>query len=304
MRFHEDRLATFLASDQQQRTIHIWSPVRPHAVILALHGGMAHGGDYATPALYFRERGIATVSYDLCGHTGQVRVDIPGFAVFLNDTALFLQWVRTHYPNTPIFLMGHSMGALVATHLELGPFSHQTDIRGVVLSSPYFVNAVKVPKIMVTFAATLARMLPRAKVPMESFTPFLTHDPEMLARHRAEERDNIRAREVSFRFAAALLAAQTALGGNLSAWRHPVFAVLAGDDKLTNAQASRTMLETIPQHLRQVHWYQENYHENFNECNRTTIFGDITAWMEDQLAKQDPHHSPPGSATVVPASQR
>ncbi|MEZ4604409.1 MAG: hypothetical protein R2861_13710 [Desulfobacterales bacterium] len=29
---------------------------------------LAHGGDYVTPALYFKEKGIATVSYDLRGH--------------------------------------------------------------------------------------------------------------------------------------------------------------------------------------------------------------------------------------------
>ena len=42
----------------------------PHAsMLLALHGGMAHAGDYVTPALYFRQHGIATVAYDLCGNS-------------------------------------------------------------------------------------------------------------------------------------------------------------------------------------------------------------------------------------------
>jgi len=287
MRFHEDQLATFTASDQQQRTIHIWNPGQPRAVLLALHGGMAHAGDYVTPALYFRDRGVATISYDLCGHARHARVDIPGFGIFLNDTALLLQWVTIHYPDTPIFLMGHSMGALIAAHLELGLFAQSQAIRGVILSSPYFVNAVKVPKIILTFASVLARLLPTAKVPMESLTPFLTHDPEILARHRADEKDAIRASEVSFRFAAALLSAQTALGGDLSAWRHPVFAALAGDDKLADAQASRTLLETIPSHLLQSHWYPDNYHENFNECNRATIFDAIDAWMKHLLASDD-----------------
>ncbi len=283
MRFNEDRLTTFTASDQAQRSVHIWSPDEPRAVILALHGGMAHAGDYVTPARYFRDKGIATVSYDLCGHGKQARVDIPSFDIFLQDTDLFLQWTKTHFPGKPIFLMGHSMGALIAAHLELGRFANNPDIRGVILSSPYFVNAVKVPKLLMALSSVLAALFPTAKVPMESLTQSLTHDPEILARHRADEKDNIRASEVSFRFAAALLSAQAALGGNLSAWGHPVFAVLAGDDQLANAQASRTLLETIPHQLLECHWQEKNYHENFNEINRNEIFRNIEVWLEKLL---------------------
>jgi alpha-beta hydrolase superfamily lysophospholipase len=266
------------------RTVHIWSQDEPRAVILAIHGGMAHAGDYVTPALYFRDKGIATVSYDLCGHGTLARVDIPGFDIFSQDTELFLKWVRTHYPGKPIFLMGHSMGALIAAHLELSCFASSPDIKGVILSSPYFVNAVKVPRLLLALSSVLAKLFPTAKVPMESLTESLTHDAEILARHHADEKENIRASEVSFRFAAALLSAQAALAGDLSAWRHPVFAVLAGDDKLADAHASRAMLETIPNQLLECHWYQENYHENFNELNRPKIFRDIEVWLDKLLA--------------------
>ncbi len=285
MRFQEDRLSTFSATDQVARTVHIWSPQRARAVILAIHGGMAHAGDYVTPARYFRAKGIATVAYDLCGHASQARVDIPGFDIFLQDTELFLQWVQAEYPGKPIFLMGHSMGALIAAHLELGRFAGNADIKGVILSSPYFVNAVKVPQLLLAFSSLLARLFPKAKVPMASLTAFLTHDAEILARHHADELDHIRASEVSFRFAAALLAAQAALRGDLSAWRHPTLAVLAGDDKLADAQASRALLQTIPKPLLELHWYAQNYHENFNELNRESVFGEIEVWLEKQLAQ-------------------
>ena len=283
MRFNEDRLTTFTASNQVQRSVHIWSPEQPRAVILALHGGMAHAGDYVTPALYFRDKGIATVSYDLCGHGQQARVDIPAFDVFLEDTELFLEWTRAQYPGKPIFLMGHSMGGLIAAHLELGRFAGSADIKGIILSSPYFVNAVKVPKILIALSSVLAKLFPTAKVPMESLTESLTHDAAILARHHADEKDNIRASEVSFRFAAALLSAQAALAGRLAAWRHPVFAVLAGDDKLADAHASRAMLQTIPSHLLALHWYPQNFHENFNELNRTEIFREIELWLEKRV---------------------
>ncbi len=283
MRFSEDKLATLQCSDQVQRPIHIWAPEHPRAVILAIHGGMAHAGDFVTPALFFRDKGFATVSYDMCGHDGQKRVDIPGFDSFLKDTDAFLTWVKSSYPGLPIFVMGHSMGALIASHLALGRFAKDRDIKGFILSSPYYVNAVKVPKVLLWFSDSLAKAFPKMKVPLESLTSSLTHDQAITARHFADEKDDIRATEVTFRFAASLLAAQAALVGKLSAWTHPVFAVVAGDDKLANAQEAQAMLKTIPKKLMEYHFYPENFHENFNELNRTQIFGDVLVWLEKRL---------------------
>lgn len=283
MRFSEDKLALLRCSDQIERTIHIWSPKQPKAVILAIHGGMAHAGDYVTPALYFREQGIATVSFDMCGHDGKKRVDIPGFETFLADAELMLKWVKTYYPGLPVFIMGHSMGALIAAHLGLGRFANDPLIKGFIMSSPYFVNAVKVPKVLVWFSDSLAKAFPRMKVPMESLTHLLTHDPVITARHYADEKDDVRATEVTFRFAASLLGAQSALIGRLGAWSYPLFAVLAGDDKLANTPETQAMLKTIKPTLLDCHVYPDNYHENFNEINRTKIFGDIQSWMQRRL---------------------
>lgn len=111
MRFSEDRLALFKGRDGTERTIHIWEPPS-RAVIMVLHGALAHAGDYVTPALYFRSHGIATVSFDMCGHDGKRRADIPDFDIFLDEAELFLQWVRKDYPGLPVFIMGHSMGGV------------------------------------------------------------------------------------------------------------------------------------------------------------------------------------------------
>ncbi|MDP2366844.1 alpha/beta fold hydrolase [Rhodoferax sp.] len=285
MRFSEDKLASLTCSDRVGRPIHIWTPPHPKAVILALHGGMAHAGDYVTPALYFRDKAYATVAFDMCGHDQKKRVDIPGFDSFLDDAELFLRWVKANYPGLPVFVMGHSMGALIASHLALGRFAKDQDIKGYILSSPYYVNAVKVPKLLLWFSSSLAKAFPKLKVPLEPLTDSLTHDQTITARHFVDEKDHIRATEVSFRFAAALLGAQTALIGKLSGCAHPVFAVVAGDDKLADATATQAMLKTIPATLLEQHLYPDNFHENFNEINRDIIFGDILRWLEQRLSK-------------------
>lgn len=283
MRFSEDKLASLSCCDHVERVIHIWEPAQPRAIILALHGGMAHAGDYVTPALYFREKGFATVSFDMCGHGGKKRVDIPGFEHFLDDGELFLQWVKDSYPELPIFVMGHSMGALISTHLGLERFPSDPGIKGFIFSSPYYVNAIKVPKILLWLSRLLARVVPKMKVPLASLTEVLTHDNGITARHFADEKDNIRATEVTVRFANELALAQAGLGKKISAWRYPLFAVVAGDDKLADPRATEALLKNIPRDLLNYHYYPDNYHENFNESNRNVIFGDILDWLESHL---------------------
>ncbi|QDZ29928.1 alpha/beta fold hydrolase [Noviherbaspirillum sp. UKPF54] len=283
MRFSEDRLATLKCSDHVERCIHIWEPKQPRAIILALHGGMAHAGDYVTPARYFRERGIATVSFDMVGHDRKKRVDIPSFGSFLDDAELFLHWVKRNYTGLPIFVMGHSMGALIATHLGLERFGRDRDIKGFILSSPYYVNAIKVPRLLVSLSTVLATLFPKMKVPLASMTNVLTHDPIITARHFADEKDHVRATEVTFRFAHALQQAQATLVGKLSTWPYPLFAVVAGDDKLADANATEAMLKTVSPDLLEYHFYPGNYHENFNELNREEIFMKILDWLNNRL---------------------
>ncbi|HYD97302.1 MAG TPA: alpha/beta fold hydrolase [Noviherbaspirillum sp.] len=286
MRFSEDRLAKLRCSDGIERTIHLWEPVQPRAVILAIHGGMAHAGDYVTPALWFREHGIATVSYDMCGHDRKKRVDIPGFHNFLDDGELFLQWAKASYPGLPVFVMGHSMGALIATHLGLHRFPRDPGIQGFILSSPYYVNAIKVPALLVKLSGLLAKLFPTMKVPLASLTGLLTHDEAITRRHFEDERDNTRATEVTMRFANELQLAQQGLAEKMPAWRYPTFAVVAGDDKLADWHAADAMLKSIDPALLDYHFYPDNYHENFNELNRVQIFTDILHWMEGRLSSE------------------
>jgi alpha-beta hydrolase superfamily lysophospholipase len=215
-----------------------------------------------------------------CTATRTRGASISGFQVFLDDSVLFLAWVKQQYPGLPVLVMGHSMGALIATHLGLGPFAGDAAIKGYILSSPYYVNAIKVSPLLLALAGVLGALAPRMKVPLASLTHQLTHDNTITARHYADERDGIRATEITVRFGNALTAAQQGLAARMPSWTQPLFAVVAGDDRLADADAAEAMLRSVPAHLLTYQRHPRNFHENFNELNREQIFADILAWMD------------------------
>ena len=283
MRFNEDQMASLVCSDGVSRDIHIWQPENPKAIFIAIHGGMAHAGDYCTPALYFKDKGYATVSYDMNGHDRKKKVFIPSFDVFLDDLTLFIQWTKEAYPDLPLILMGHSMGSLILTHYGLRRMTEAEPlIKGFVMSSPYYANAIKIPAIMESLSGILSRLTPNLAVPIDDFTDQLTHDADITARHHADAADDYRATAVSARFGSELLGAQQYLPNQMSRWNHPTLFFIAGDDKLAAAAETQRLIGLMDQSQITSHFYPNNYHENFNETNREEIFALIDEWVQQQ----------------------
>lgn len=280
MRFNEDKMDKFAVKDGTSFDIHIWESENAKAVIIGLHGGLAHAGDFVTPALYFKKYNFTTVAYDLRGHK-QKRVYINSFDDFVDDTIKFIEWTKTHYANLPIFIMGHSIGSLIATFVGLK--IDDPIIKGYIKSSPYYENKVKVSPILIKLSGLLAKIMPKGKAPIENITDHLTRDENITKRHLADEKMGIRATEVSIKFGKELLDTQNNVKLNIKNWNHPVFYIIAGKDRLTDYQTSLDLIKSIKPDIVRSEFYPENYHENFNEINREEIYLQINNWMEERL---------------------
>ena len=278
MRFSETRLDVLKTRDGLELDIHIWEPNSPNAILLAVHGGLAHAGDYVTPALFFKEKSITTVAYDLRGHK-QRKVCIDRFEQFLEDTGTFLKWVKNQYPDIPIFCLGHSVGALILTHIGLRSVKNEPGIKGYILSSPYYQNAIKVNPLVIPMIKMLSKIFPNAPIPSQDITDMLTHDKAITLRHHQDESDGFRAAKASIRFGSELFIAQDWVKENIQNWSHPLFAVVAGNDQVADTHESERLLKKIHPNLLTYLVNTENYHENFNEVNRNETFNKIYKWI-------------------------
>ena len=156
---------------------------RPSALVGIVHGlRRPRRALRARDGLLGRARGLGSVSIDLRGHgraTGP-RGYVSRFDEYLDDAAELARLVADRAKGAPVFLMGHSMGGLVAA---LSAIESPRSWRGLILSAPYFGLAMEVPIAKRIAGRIASRLAPRVSLPMGLTGAILTHDPAFARAH-------------------------------------------------------------------------------------------------------------------------
>ena len=315
MNFSETGREVFQADDTTKLLTYIWMPKsKPRAIFIGIHGGMAHAGDWVTPALYFMKKGIATYALDLRWHGtypqynpgGKVFFHIDSYDQYSQDVHKFCKWVSAKHPGVPVFIISHSNGALISLNYGL-TIGKDADIKGIIVSSPWLKNKVEVPAVLISLSKVLSKIVPTMAVVPDELTEKLTHDRTITARHHADEAAGLRGTKATVRLGAESMKTQEWVVDNIGSWKKfPVFAAIAGQDMLAVPEASEAALRKIPSNLLTYHRYEENFHENFNELNRDKIFDLIAKWVDGLLkgkAKAAPAKKAPAKAKAKSAGK-
>ena len=93
----------------------------PKAILQILHGMCEHKDRYAAFLQEMTSHGFVCAIHDHRGHGESVRQkkDLgyfyqDGGSAMVTDAYQVTQWIQAQFPNLPLFLLGHSMGSLVA----------------------------------------------------------------------------------------------------------------------------------------------------------------------------------------------
>ncbi len=113
-----------------------WLPVsQPKAVLIALHGFNDYSHFFEQPARYFSSQGIACFAYDQRGFgMAPLRGQWAGAEVYGDDLRGLVRLVKQQYPNTPLYLLGESMGGAVI--ISTTAQSLLPEVEGMILSAP------------------------------------------------------------------------------------------------------------------------------------------------------------------------
>ena len=129
------RLKYFATSDKIKLYYELCVPDVPKAIIIFVHGLGDHIGRYPEFAKYLIHNGYGTCFYDQRGHgrSSGRRAHCKSFNDYLRDLSQIADMAHEHYPNVPMFLIGHSFGGQVAINFVA---RYSKGLRGVILLSP------------------------------------------------------------------------------------------------------------------------------------------------------------------------
>ncbi|WP_053178360.1 alpha/beta hydrolase [Pseudomonas kilonensis] len=304
------------ATDHSRLFVNQWLPeTAPLAVIMLAHGMAEHSGRYARLAQALCDEGYGVCAVDLRGHgkTGEEAIlghfaDEDGWLKVVGDLASLNHHIVQQYPDTPILLLGHSMGSYIAQGYLL---HHSASLHGAILSGSNFqpVTLYRSARLIARFERWRQGATGRsALIEWLSFgsfnkkfkparTPF-----DWLSRDPAEVDKYVHDPLCGFRCTNQLWVdllgglQQISKASNLAQIDPglPLLVIGGECDPVSEGKRLKYLADALrdagSQHL-QLTIYPQARHELFNETNRDEVTADVLAWIAQALSHKRPPRS-------------
>jgi acylglycerol lipase len=251
----------------------------PKAVLLVAPGLAEHSGRYGNLVDYFVPRG-----YGVCGldHRGPGRSEglrcyIDSFLEYVDDLKSFCEIIRTEYEDKKSFLVGHSMGATIATAFAV---RYQDEITGLILSGVTLEAGSSVSAGMKLAARVLSLLVPTMGVSVIDAST-ISRDQAVVDAYVNDPlvyRGKIRAR-----LGAELLKTIDELHSQVAEITLPILIMHGTADRLSDPEGSRVLYERVGSRDKTLKLYEGFYHEIFNEPEHRQVMADVEAWLAARI---------------------
>ena len=263
-----------------------WRTVRPSEAgavrghLALVHGYGDHCARYRELMEHLGRRGIAVHAFDYRGH-GQSdgrRAHVDRFRDYTDDLEVLLGHARQDAEGQPLFVLGHSLGALIVLRWALE--ARRDGIAGLVLSSPFLTLAFEPPRFKVLAARLAERVLPWMPFGNELKVEQLTHDRAIQEATRA---DPLYLHTTTPRWFFETTAAQKEAKARAVELVLPCLILHGSADPIAAPEASQRLWSLASSREKTLKTYPGLLHELFNEVGREQVMADLDAWLDARL---------------------
>jgi len=265
-----------------------WVVKNPRAVVFISHGYGEHIGRYEHIATALNEYGYSVFGIDHQGN-GQSEGDggfVSSFSDYTSDFIEFVRFIQQKYLlnyQMPSFLLGHSMGGVIAIQVARESEKKENSIwpwSGIILSAPAIVPDPKTATpFMITLANTLSRFLPKLRPTfldskavsrIESVIDSYEYDP--LVFHGG----------ISINFGAEYLKTVNDIKKNIKNIHFPFIILQGSADRLCVPSGAEYFFQETSSEDKTIKRYEGAYHELFNDLCQKEVFSDVFRWMDSR----------------------
>jgi acylglycerol lipase len=257
-------------------TVARWAPpAAPRAVVLALHGFNDRKAGFDEFGAFAAARGVLVVAYDQSGFGARPnRGRWPGAGTLAAEARERARDLRARHPGVPLFVLGESMGAAVATLAFGGGNGRLVD--GVVLSAPAVWGGDAMPSLYRRALTVAALVAPAWKLTGRGVKVQASDNiPALIELGR----DPLYIRETRVDAVAGLVALMDEARDAAPALAAPTLVVTGARDEIVPPQAQRDFVAALPAGRCTAATYLNGWHLLLRDLQRERVYRDILAWI-------------------------
>ncbi len=271
----------FTTADGFVLPVRRWLPAnRPRAAMVALHGFNDYSKAFEAPGRWLADRGIAVYAYDQRGFGETPQRGIwPGVPVMVEDLKAMARLVGERHPETPLILLGESMGAAVVMVALAGDQAPPHD--RAILVAPAVWSRTTMPAVQATGLDLIAHIAPWLPVDGRGYKRRPSDNVDML---RALGRDPLVIKETRFDAVYGMvnlmdqgLEAAERLDGR-------VLILLGEQEDIIPEKPVQALLARLPSQQvdgPRVAIYAAGYHMLLRDLQADVVLTDIAHWIAD-----------------------
>lgn len=255
-------------------------PENVTGVMVLVHGFGEHSGRYKNNVIpMLTTSGFAVVTYDNIGHgkSSGKRGHCQSYTFLLDILSDVIEKAQVFYPNTPLYLYGHSMGGNLVLNYAL---RRAAKITGIVATSPYLRLAFQPPKWKMLLGKFMLKIMPSITLPSGL-------DPHGISRILTEvekyKDDPLVHDKVSPMFSFPIMDAGDWAIENASKLTIDTLLVHGTADQIIDHKATQEFHQNSNKTTLKL--FEGGFHELHYDLCSEEMLTDITSWLKERLAK-------------------
>ena len=251
------------------------SPENSIASVVLVHGIGEHCSRYAHLVDTLNANGIAVYGSDLRGHgrSQGARGHIDAWQDYINDLRAFVDFVQGLEGDQPIFVFGHSMGALIALDFAI---QYPNKINGLIINGiPLRPGSVAKPH-MILPAKLIAMVKPKHLMHLDIDPAGLSSDVAVVKAYQA---DPLVQTKVSVRWGVSILGAIGRLRGAAQSLDVPVLMTHGRLDTINLPVGTTELFATVVVRDKSIQLYEHSRHEVHNDRDYAQFGADVSDWI-------------------------
>ena len=270
-------------SNQKKQSIYYqnWVPDESsRAVLLVAHGLNEHCGRYQHLAEYFVNEGYAIYGFDYPGHgkSEGTRSYIKDFSEFNETLLIYIEKIKEWQPNLPIFIVGHSMGGLVGAHLLI---DHPEQVAGAILSGSLILVPDNISPITIIIGKIISTVLPKLGL-VKIDSNGISRDPQVVQNYVNDPL--VFTGKVTTQLSVEINKAMERACIHANHINLPVLILHGAADTLDDPASSQFLFDQVSSADKKLIFYDDFFHEIYNEPGYEEVFEDVSSWLNKQLS--------------------